>query len=372
MYDAIIIGGGPAGSAAAILGARKGADVLLLEAGDYPRHKVCGEFISPEALGLLDELLGEFLPLASCQRVVRTRIFIDGVVLESAIDPPAASLSRFDLDSALWSAAACAGVETRLQTPAQAIEGAGPFRVSTRDESFTTRSVINASGRWSRLNDLPAPGKAALGLKAHFFEDDAPPNVDLYFFPGGYCGVSPVSSSEVHGGSLVNVSTVVRNAGNRSLVDIVAQNPKLRQRSRAWRPLTDTITTYPLFFRDPQPVAGKVALVGDAAGFIDPFVGDGIALALRSGVMAVESLVPFWSGERTLAGAVEEYRSAYLRSILPLFRAASRVRRMVALPRVLRWPLAKLFGFAHWTPRLVAATRGRPGQPAKSRSRIAA
>jgi hypothetical protein len=86
----------------------------------------------------------------------------------------------------------------------------------------------------------------------------------------------------------------------------------------------------------------------------------------------VESLAPFWSGERTLAGAVEDYRSAYVRSILPLFRAASRVRRMVALPRVLRWPLANLFRFAHWTPRLVAATRARTGQPAKSRSRIAA
>ena len=363
MYDAIVIGGGPAGTAAAILAARGGADVLLLEAGEYPRHKVCGEFISAEALGLLDRLLGGFLPLANSQRIPRARIFIEGEVLQSSIDPPAASVSRFDLDAALWSAAACAGVETRLQTPARSIEGAGPFRVSAGPETFAARSIINAGGRWSRLNAIPAPRNAALGLKAHFVEEDTPATVDLYFFPGGYCGVSPVSSSEAGGRPVLNVSTLVRNPAGADLPHILARNPALRQRSRDWRALTQTVTTYPLLFRAPRPTDGRVALVGDAAGFIDPFAGDGIALALRTGALAAEALAPFWSGDRTLAGALEEYRQAYDSKILPLFRASSRIRQLVSLPRLVRWPLAKLIRFTHWTPRLVAATRAAENRP---------
>src|SRR5919201_5224420 len=99
MYDLIVIGGGPAGSAAAITAARLGAHVVLLERGRFPRHKVCGEFVSQESLGILrrllqpDSLLGDQPP-----RVGRARFFVDGKVLRAPVSPPAASISRFELD----------------------------------------------------------------------------------------------------------------------------------------------------------------------------------------------------------------------------------------------------------------------------------
>src|SRR5690348_6454788 len=100
-YDLIVIGGGPAGAAAAITGARRGARVLLLERSRYPRHKVCGEFVSPESLSLLASLLhgtgGEEL-LRQAPRVGRARLHSDGAILEARIQPAASSLSRYQLD----------------------------------------------------------------------------------------------------------------------------------------------------------------------------------------------------------------------------------------------------------------------------------
>src|SRR5690242_13981411 len=103
MYDLIVIGGGPAGSSAAITAAQAGAKVLLFEKGRFPRHKVCGEFVSAESLELLSNLLAteHRLLLQETLRIPKSRVFLDGRTLQAEIDPAAASIARFDLDIAL-------------------------------------------------------------------------------------------------------------------------------------------------------------------------------------------------------------------------------------------------------------------------------
>jgi len=80
-------------------------------------------------------------------------------------------------------------------------------------------------------------------------------------------------------------------------------------------------------------------MVGDAAGFVDPFVGDGISLALRSGALAAHCLASFFSGESSLSAAARSYGKAYEQSLLPVFRASSTIRRMLFLPGSIRKPL---------------------------------
>ncbi len=157
MYDLIVIGGGPAGSSAAITAAQAGAKVLLLERGRYPRHKVCGEFVSSESLGLLSELLGNRgkASLRDAVPISHARVFLDDRTLESPITPPAGSIARYDLDAALWQAAIENGVEGHLQTSAQKINGIGPFSVFTANGAFESLAVINAAGRWSNLTQRP-------------------------------------------------------------------------------------------------------------------------------------------------------------------------------------------------------------------------
>ncbi len=159
-YDLIIIGGGPAGTSAAISGTRAGARVLLLERGRFPRHKVCGEFVSAESLGLLTELLDRehTALLQDAVRISQARVFLDGRVLQTVVDPPAASIARLDLDAALWHSA-----EQRWRGCAAASHGSEYCRnrpVPNRHHrgEFEGKSLVNASGRWSNLKIPPSPG----------------------------------------------------------------------------------------------------------------------------------------------------------------------------------------------------------------------
>jgi len=339
LHDLIIIGGGPAGTSAAISAARRGASVLLLERGRFPRHKVCGEFVSAESLNLLKDLLDlqHATLLRDAVRIPRTRLFLDGRTLHATVDPPAASIARFDLDAALWHSAESAGVDARQQVTVQSVSGSGPFRIVTASEEFEARALVNASGRWSNLNLAAAQSgiqpEKWLGAKAHFAEPTSDPSVDLYFFEGGYCGVQPSGTGRV------NASAMVRADVASSLPEVFAQHPALRERSRNWTLVSDPVSTSPLIFRNPQPERNAVLMAGDAAGFVDPFVGDGISLALRSGSLAARSLGSFFSGEASLSDAVRRYTLAYKGSLLPVFRTSSKIRRMLVLPRYVRKPV---------------------------------
>jgi menaquinone-9 beta-reductase len=337
--DLVVIGGGPAGTAAAIMAARSGAHVMLLEAGRFPRHKVCGEFVSPESLELLSRLLdaGHKSLLNDAVRIEQARLFIDGHEVPSEIRPAAASIPRFDLDAALWDSAKRVGVEASEQVRVQEIRGTGPFVVRTSIGEMEARAVVNGSGRWSNLHQTPIvknpAGEKWIGLKAHYAEASPSRSVDLYFFPGGYCGVQPVDAARV------NACAMVRADVARSLPDVFKLHPALRERSRQWRMVSEPVSVAPLRFETPQPLQGGVFLAGDAAAFVDPFIGDGISLALRSGALAAECLAGFFAGRMSHEDAARQYDQAYRQGFASIFRSSSRLRRMLLLPRVVRAPM---------------------------------
>jgi flavin-dependent dehydrogenase len=343
MYDLIVIGGGPGGCSAAITVARGGANVLLLERGRLPRNKVCGEFVSAESLDLLAWLLDTQGPdlLERAYRVPEVRFFSDGLVIGSPLNPPGASISRFELDFALWEAAKHCGVDAQQQVAVEAISGEGPFRILTRAGEFEGRAVLKACGRWSNLNartlDRCNGRRNWLGVKAHFAEQGRPQSVDLYFFNGGYCGVQPVSLRGHGEESRINVCAQVRAEVASTLSDVFEQHPVLRERSRNWQQLMEPVSTAPLIFCKPQPVEKNILLAGDAAGFVDPFVGDGISLALRSGALGGRSLKPFLAGTISLEEAARSYRRAYERELSSIFSMSSKVRQLFfLLPRAFR------------------------------------
>jgi menaquinone-9 beta-reductase len=356
-HDLIVIGGGPAGTSAAITAARAGFTVLLLEAGKYPRHKVCGEFVSPESLDLLTSLLGSGSELlSSAPRLSRSRVFIDDTELQFPLIPSAVSISRHDLDAALWHAAINSGVDARQQTSVQDVSGRGPFAVRTMQTEFSAKCVIFAAGRWPRMErfrpDLQ-PGPRWIGLKAHFAEATPPLSTDLYFFEHGYCGVQPI------GDGRVNACAMVRSDAATTLDGVFSKNAMLEKRSREWRRTFDTVTTSPLVFRQPIPVRDNILLAGDSAGFIDPFAGDGIALALRTGSLAAQSLVPFLQSRCSLDDACRSYARSYAAHMLPIFRSAERFRFGLRLPRPIQQQAAKLLRIPALANFVVRTTRGR-------------
>jgi flavin-dependent dehydrogenase len=357
-YDLMVAGAGPAGSACAITAARAGARVLLLEKDRFPRHKVCGEFVSPESLRLLEFLLRR-KQFDALPEIASARIFLGPKSVSLPVAPAARSIPRFDLDAALLESARRSGVHAQEGATVRGMEQSkvaqnDAFEIRTADKTFTARAVVNATGRWSQLTQPQAAGKAKwIGLKAHFSEASAPNSVDLYFFPGGYCGVIPVDRRTVNACAMVQASTA------HSLEEVFAGHPELWRRSRDWDPRFSAITTSQLYFRPPETEDRGMTLAGDAAGFIDPFCGDGISLALHSGTLAAESLAPFLAGKRSLAESQQQYRAAYFKRFAPALRNAARLRMLLSAPA---WLSSKLIGLAGTRPVARMMVRGTRAQ----------
>jgi len=413
-YDLIVIGGGPAGCACAIASARAGANVLLLEKDRFPRHKVCGEFVSPESLQLLHWLLGQDL-FASNPAIRSARVFSGKKIASLPIRPAARSIARYDLDASLLQSARSCGVRAEEEVTVKTVERNGIFLVNTREvksreaesgeRSFTSRAVVNATGRWSHLNhivpnrrpsgnaaempsarlhtqdspsamaspkvqdslaqefrqdstqsasqDLSKDGGSPkwIGLKAHFAEEQPNPSVDLYFFDQGYCGVQPVSENAV------NVCVMVRADAARSLDQAFSLHTALHERSRRWQPLFSAVATSGLYFRKPRTYQDGMLLAGDVAAFIDPFAGDGISLALHSGVLASQALTPFLEGTIGLEQALKIYEKNYQHRLAPALRNAALVRRVLAAPRFVRSLIMNLIGMRMFADSLVRGTR---------------
>jgi flavin-dependent dehydrogenase len=335
VYDVAIIGAGPAGSAAAIELSRAGANVLLLEKAAFPRHKVCGEFLSPEVAGVLDELGCSKLLDSAPRMDVACVHTLSKQVLEFPLPSPAHGLSRRTLDDGLVRAACGHGATFSQKAEITACaDGALTARDGRR---FQARVVIQASGRSTNTGTTNW-----FGFKAHFL-GHYPACVDLHFIPGGYLGVSPVEDGRI------NVCALVEKRLVRQAHEIVRGI------------LGDALPQeWPFLFTGPldpgwRGLHGLTA--GDAVAFLDPFTGDGISLALRSGRLAARAALRMLAGERE-ATVVANYGQELQRMYRHQFGAA-RLLRFGAHRPWLEAPVSRLLAASPALRRAVfQVTRG--------------
>jgi len=309
MPEIQIAGGGPAGAAAAIAALTEGAPVHIFEKSRAPRHKVCGEFLSPEACHVLEDLgvWQDFLR-RNPARLRRCVLRFGSHSKQWSLREPAFSLSRLELDRMLLNRALRLGA------------------VLSRGESFQQReppaaeAIILAHGRHG---NSPAD-RRLFGFKAHF-EGAADDAVELHFSRSGYIGISPVENR------LTNVCGIapedlLRRYGF-DFDEFVRSEPVLAGRLRPLSRRMPWLAVGPLMFdriSGRAPAAQRTYAAGDALGFVDPFTGSGILNALLTGRMAGRA-----AARRISAGDHFRDCQALLRrpfAVSSIFRALLRAR----------------------------------------------
>jgi menaquinone-9 beta-reductase len=374
MHDIIIIGAGLAGSSLAHVLARNGWGVLLLERDTFPRHKVCGEFLSPEsqgslaALGLHDTVaaLGPTC-MADAELTARS-----GRSVRVALPGVAWGVSRYALDAALAQAAAQAGAELHCGVTASAVEreADGCYTATARSGGelirLRARTVVMACGRHPpralRAVPLRAPELTAVGVKCHFTGIALRPEVELYLFDGGYVGLAPVENGRLNLCMLAS-RTAIRRAGGepRGLMEAAATwNPALGRRLADGTLLEDSLVSVaPVDTGDrPTPWHGAPRL-GDAAVMIPPLCGDGQAMALRSAELCAPLADALLRGELGFDEWEAAYRAAWRREFLPRVRAARILQSALVVPGLAEAALAAGSLFPPLARAMVHATRGR-------------
>jgi flavin-dependent dehydrogenase len=379
MNDLAIIGGGPAGAAAALEARLGGLEVTIWEKERFPRDKVCGEFISNESIPFLESQIPE--AMARAARMTRAE-FVSrrGGVRWFPLPEPARGLSRRALDEALWRAAIRAGAKGREGAASRATwrklaARSSDWEIETceggREQS---RALVVACGRWWKIEGLDSPAgkqrKSAagnwLGAKAHFRGISARGTVEMYYFPGGYCGIAPVEDGLHNACCLVHRSLVERApAGGaedfRDWIRDVARHPALDERLRNAVQDGDTVTTAPVRPARRRAAQGEALFAGDAAGFLDPFTGDGISMALHSGRLAATVLAKALDTSRAdLRQVGLVYERKLTESVRRSYAVASAFRALVRAPGIFQDGAAAIIPLLG--ARIHAETRWRPGR----------
>ena len=293
-----ILGAGPAGSAAALAALQAGAKATIIEKSRFPRHKVCGEFFSPEIERELKQLgaWDAFLQ-SGPSRLPRMVLHFGAKQKNSRLPDPAFGLSRFAFDRILLDQAMAAGA-----TVAPDADAASPLVIATGRRATT-------GSRGQRL----------FGFKAHF-EGPVDDAVELFFFGRCYVGVSCIESEKTNVCGLAPENFLTRFGFNYD--EVVMQCPALAARLKPLRRITEWFSTGPLEYRQAfDPGGPSQYAAGDALSFVDPFTGSGLLAAVRSGAMAGRAAA--------LGQPVENYLAECRRSLRQPFQAAGVLRLAV-------------------------------------------
>jgi flavin-dependent dehydrogenase len=315
LYETVVIGGGPAGCAAAITLANAGKPVCLLERKTTPHDKVCGEFLSYDSVQTLFRL-GVDLEALGGQLINQLVLHNGTQTLECELPFPGWSLSRRVLDAHLLEKAEAAGAQILSGRTVRNFNRSHHFwdlLVTEQNETkarqttlIQAKNLFLATGKheiqdWKR-REIGADSDILIGIKMHFRLSDEQlaeikQRVEIYFYNGGYAGLVPIGNDKVNLCFLIkkDVYKTCKGDWNTILDWLCMVAPLLKKRLQngysLWsKPLAVSGVPYGYV----QPIASsntQLFRLGDQAGVIHSLAGDGIAIALQSAVLAAESFI---------------------------------------------------------------------------------
>ncbi|HXJ57244.1 MAG TPA: FAD-dependent monooxygenase [Verrucomicrobiae bacterium] len=382
VYDAVIIGAGPAGATAAALLAAARWSVAVVERSQFPRAKVCGEFVSGTNLPLLERLgiLDEFMDQAG-PPIRRVGLFGEGPARPPEAQMPRSSdveeswgraLSRAQLDTMLLARAAALGAVIwqpwsvikleRQHDEFVCVAGSASGRESVE---LRGRLVLAAHGSWetgplpSQLRRQPVRPTDLFGFKARFRNARLPEDLmPLLVFPGGYGGMVTADAGCVSLSCCVRRETLERIRSGCGTGTAPAASAVLAHIRSACREVDQALAGAHLEgnWKSAGPIRPGIRqspleglfLLGNAAGEAHPIVAEGITMAMQSAWLLCRRLIAAGPGSRkTLCGLhlQEDYQRAWRRCFGPRLRAAAWCAQLALRPASARASQAVLRAF---------------------------
>ncbi len=320
-----MVGGGPAGSATALRLARAGIGVTLIERAAFPRRKVCGEYQNCGAVEALDDLGLRGLVQAAGTELQGIRLIPPHApAVELRFSRAALSCDRATLDAIVLTAARNAGVNVvRGRVESLVFDGRRVTGVMYRDatgEAVHARSriVVGADGTTSVVArklglTLPLRPKRRFAVGGHYRGfGDLNGFIEMYVGDGAYFAINPLDAGRA------NVMVVVPQAAlagwsadiDRGIAGRAAELGRGRRSFAHAERIGNRVSAGPLAHRVCAPVAPGALLVGDAAGFLNPFTGQGVYLALAGAREASAAIVQAFADRSAEDRAFQRYAAA--------------------------------------------------------------
>ncbi|WP_273210267.1 NAD(P)/FAD-dependent oxidoreductase [Marinobacter subterrani] len=371
--EVVVVGGGLAGAGAACVLAKAGREVMLVEREASATHKICGEFLSAETQGYLRRL-GLDLDALGGHVISHLRLVRQKTIVETALPFNALGLSRYRLDEALLNHASRSGALLWRGQRASVSDIRGPvIDVDVQSAgTIRTNTLFLATGKHD-LRELrrhpETPPEDLVGFKMHFDVDSAQRDalanhIELVLFAHGYAGLQRVEDGRVNLCLLAEGSWLKDCGGTWEglLGELLRTCPHLQRRlSNAVpllsQPLTIYRVPYGFVYNPPANSADNIYRLGDQVGVIPSFSGDGMGIALHSGVVAATHY---------LAGSGADNYHRQIRHDI-----ASQVWRAGLLYRASRWATGQrlLMGWAGLTPRSLSLAASLTRVPASAVAR---
>jgi flavin-dependent dehydrogenase len=318
-YDAAIIGGGLAGLSLSIDLGKKGYSVIVIEKGNYPRHKVCGEYISMESHGYLQKICPD-IGMYNLPYINNFKLSSTGKS-EFTIRLPLGGfgISRYLLEDLLFKEAQKNGVVFMLDCKAFNMSYdifEVEYTIKTNREDVYSNLVFNSTGRKSnfrsKFTESSTNSTNYVGVKYHIKLQRDAGFVELHNFPGGYCGLSGIEDNKTCLCYMVNSKKL--NSVNNSISELervyLFQNNHLKKLFKAAEFLYDEpLTISGINFNIKEPVVDNYFYLGDSAGSISPVTGNGMSIALRSASVLGNLVDSYFCNKITKQQLIEDYTS---------------------------------------------------------------
>jgi flavin-dependent dehydrogenase len=319
LRNAVIIGGGLGGLITSIQLVKAGIPCALLEKKSYPLHRVCGEYISNEAVPFLKRMglyPDEFCP----PQINRFQLSsLNGKKAAISLDLGGFGISRFTFDHFIYRKALEAGVEFYLDTEVEDVGFSHDrFTIKTQVKNFDADIVIGAFGKRSKLDvalnrSFIKKRSPYAGIKYHIKREHADNLISLHNFEGGYCGISNVEGGKTNLCYLTHRENLRRCGSIDALEsEILSKNPLLKSIFSD----SDFLFKKPevineISFETKNPIENHMLMIGDAAGMITPLCGNGMSMAMHASKLVSESVITFCKGKISRQQLEKMYRDQW-------------------------------------------------------------